>query len=75
VSIAMAISSGEEQSGRIEALLEKLTDEIDDLKQQTERTNDRVETYQKASQQVVNLAFGLILTSSLAIIIPAILGR
>lgn len=71
----MAISSGEEQSGRIEALLEKLTDEIDDLKQQTERTNDRVETYQKASQQVVNLAFGLILTSSLAIIIPAILGR
>ena len=71
----MTISSEEGQSNRIEALLEKLTDEIDSLKQETERTNDRVETNQKASQQVVNFAFGLILTSSLAIIIPAILGR
>ena len=69
----MTISSEGGQSKRIEALLEKLTDEIDSLKQETERTNVRVETYQKASQQVVNLAFGLIFTSSLTIIIPAIL--
>ena len=67
---------------RIESLLEhlttdvgKLTTDVEELKQEVTRTNDKVEIYQKASQQVVNLAFGLILTSALAIIIPAILNR
>ena len=67
---------------RIESLLEhlttdvgKLTTDVEELKQEVTRTNDKVEIYQKASQQVVNLAFGLILTSALAIIIPAIVNR
>ncbi len=60
---------------RIESLLEHLTTDVEELKQEVTRTNDRVEIYQKASQQVVNLAFGLILTSALAIIIPAIVNR
>jgi hypothetical protein len=38
-------------------------------------STDKVEIYQKASQQIVNLAFGLLLTVSLAIIIPAVLNR
>ncbi|NET31572.1 MAG: hypothetical protein F6K19_06175 [Cyanothece sp. SIO1E1] len=62
----------------VEALttdVEALTTDVETLKQETTRTNDKVETYQKASQQVVNLAFGLILTSTLAIIIPAIVNR
>ena len=35
----------------------------------------RIETYQKASQQVVNLAFSLIIATAAAIVIPAVFGR
>jgi uncharacterized protein YoxC len=52
-----------------------LKQDVEGLKQETTRTNDKVEIYQKASQQIVNLAFGLLLTASLAIIIPAVLNR
>ncbi len=60
---------------KIETTLEKLVTEIDHLsknvelvKQETTKTNDKVEIYQKASQQVVNLAFSLILTATIAIV-------
>ncbi|MBE9076224.1 hypothetical protein IQ241_02750 [Romeria aff. gracilis LEGE 07310] len=49
------------QSDRIESLLERLSTDVERLstefvkiKQEMSRTNDRVEVYQKASQQVVN---------------------
>ena len=61
--------------GRLTTDVGKLTTDVEELKQEVTRTNDKVEIYQKASQQVVNLAFGLILTSALAIIIPAIVNR
>ncbi len=54
---------------------EKLVKEQEKLVNEQEKFNIRIETYQKSSQQVVNLAFGLILTSALAIIIPAVLNR
>ncbi len=71
---------------RIESLLEHLAEDVEGFKQETNksleelknetiRTNDRVEIYQKASQQIVNLAFSLIIAASLAIILPAILNR
>jgi predicted nuclease with TOPRIM domain len=37
--------------------------------------SDRVDTYQKASTQVVNLAFSLIVAATLAIILPIVLTR
>jgi hypothetical protein len=40
-----------------------------------EKTNLIVETYQKASTQVVNLAFGLIATATLSIIVSVIVKR
>ena len=49
--------------------------DVEQLKQEVTRTNDRVEIYQKASQQVVNLAFGLILAATAAIVVPAIFNR
>ena len=52
-----------------------LKHDVDGLKQELTRTNDKVEIYQKASQQVVNLAFGLILTAALSIIVPVVLSR
>jgi hypothetical protein len=65
---------------KIESTLEKLVTDIDHLakdvellKQETSKTNDRVEIYQKASQQVVNLAFSLVLTATITIIVQSIL--
>ncbi len=60
---------------KIEEILERLVTEQEKLVNEQEKFNIRIETYQKSSQQVVNLAFGLILTSALAIIIPAVINR
>ena len=55
--------------------LDKIEETLEKLVNEQEKSNIRIETYQKSSQQVVNLAFGLILTSALAIIIPVIFNR
>lgn len=47
--------------------------DVDGLKQELTLTNVRVDTYQKASGQVVNLAFGLIVTATATIIASTIL--
>jgi hypothetical protein len=64
-----------EQLTEIKLLINHLTEDVESLKQEITRTNDRVETYQKASQQVVNLAFSLILAATAVIVIPVVLGR
>jgi hypothetical protein len=64
-----------EQLTEIKLLINHLTEDVESLKQKITRTNDRVETYQKASQQVVNLAFSLILAATAVIVIPVVLGR
>jgi hypothetical protein len=64
-----------EQLAEIKLLINYLTEDVESLKQKITRTNDRVETYQKASQQVVNLAFSLILAATAVIVIPVVLGR
>jgi len=64
-----------EQLAEIKLLINHLTEDVESLKQKITRTNDRVETYQKASQQVVNLAFSLILAATAVIVIPVVLGR
>ncbi|PZV24691.1 MAG: hypothetical protein DCF12_17075 [Snowella sp.] len=53
---------------QIENTLEKLISKIDVY-------DSKLDAYQKASQQVVNIAFGLLATANLAIIIPAVLAR
>ena len=60
---------------RIESLLEHLAEDVKGFKNEMIRTNDKVEIYQKASQQVINLAFSLIIIDSLAVILPVILNR
>ena len=75
---ALIQSSIEQTNQRIDQTNERidhLIKDVEDLKQETIRTNDRVETYQKASQQVVNLAFSLIIAATAAIIISAIFGK
>jgi sugar-specific transcriptional regulator TrmB len=53
--------------------LDTLKAEVDGLKQELSQTNVRVDAYQKASNQVVNLAFGLIATATLTIIVSTVL--
>lgn len=55
--------------------LEAIRNDVENLKTETQRKNDRIEIYQKAYQQVVNLAFSLILAATAAIVIPVVLGR
>ncbi len=55
--------------------VEHLSQDVETLKQETTKTNERVEIYQKASQQVVNLAFSLVLTATIAIVLQGIINR
>ena len=57
-----------ERLDKIETTLAKLVEEIT-------KTNDKVEIYQKASQQVVNLAFSLILTATIAIVVQVVINN
>lgn len=49
-----------------------LKQDVDGLKQELTLTNVRVDTYQKASVQVVNLAFGLLATATITVIVTAV---
>jgi regulatory protein YycI of two-component signal transduction system YycFG len=53
--------------------LDKVDADLGQIKQEQALMNVRVDTYQKASNQVVNLAFGLIATATITIIASVIL--
>jgi hypothetical protein len=72
----------ENRLGEIEARLGELEFRLGDMEarlgqmiREQERTNLIVETYQKASGQVVTLAFGLIAIATLTIIFSTVLGN
>lgn len=52
--------------------LDTLKAEVDGLKQELSQTNVRVDACQKASNQVVILAFGLIATAMLTIMVSTV---
>ena len=68
-----------EQLAEIKELIETRLDHLEattnDINQRLKEFDIRIETYQKASQQVVNLAFSLIIAATAAIVIPAVFGR
>ena len=53
--------------------LEQLEKEIHTLKQEIKALQLQVHIYQTASQQVVNLAFSLIVGATIAIVVKAVL--
>lgn len=53
--------------------LDRIDTDLGQLKQEQALSNVRIDTYQKASQQVVNLAFGLIVTATVTIIATTVL--
>jgi prefoldin subunit 5 len=57
---------------QIEKTLESINVELEKIQVRGEAYDAKLDAYQKASNQVVNLSFGLIITAVLAIIIPAV---
>jgi archaellum component FlaC len=65
----------EERLERLEGNDQRIEQKLGDLSTQIREFDLRIDTYQKAYQQVVNLAFGLIVAATAAIVIPAVLNR
>ena len=55
--------------------IEKNTEAIRDLRQETKEQGIRFTAYQQASQWVVNLAFGLLATATITTIVSAVVRR
>ena len=53
--------------GQLDTKVEKLDDDV-------RAANERTDTYWEASKLLINLAFGLIATAVIAIIVPAVLS-
>jgi hypothetical protein len=49
--------------------------ELADVRKEQDLSNVRIDTYQKASGQVVNLVFGLISTAVFAILVNLVVNR
>ena len=60
---------------KVETKLGEIETTLLEIKVRGETYDAKLDAYQKASAQVVNLAFALIVTAVLAIIVPAVLGR
>ncbi|WP_099239496.1 hypothetical protein [Synechococcus sp. BDU 130192] len=73
--IEVTLGRLEQGFGRLDKSVIDLDEKVSRLDTDVRIISDRVDTYQKASTQVVNLAFSLIVAATLAIIIPVILGR
>ena len=55
--------------------IEKNTEAIRDLRQETKEQGIRFSAYQQASQWVVNLAFGLLAIATITTIVSAVVRR
>ncbi|MEZ2229309.1 MULTISPECIES: hypothetical protein [unclassified Microcoleus] len=55
--------------------LDKLSTEVDKLSRDSEKFNDRFSNYQQATQWVVQLAFTLIASATITVIITSVLRK
>ncbi|QUY45547.1 hypothetical protein [Acaryochloris marina] len=53
--------------------IQELTTKVEALDKDVRAANERTDTYWEASKLLINLAFGLIATAVIAIIVPAVL--
>ena len=54
--------------------IQELTTKVEALDKDVRAANERTDTYWEASKLLINLAFGLIATAVIAIIVPAVLS-
>jgi len=55
--------------------VDKLSTDVDKLSTDVERSNDKFDNYQKATQWVVQLAFSLIASATITVIITSVLRK
>ena len=55
--------------------LDKLSADVEKLSTEVEKFNDKFDNYQKATQWVVQLAFSLIASATITVIITSVLRR
>jgi hypothetical protein len=60
---------------RIEGKLDRLTNDVEKLTIDNEKFNDRFGNYQQATQWVVQLAFTLIASATITVIITSVLRK
>ncbi|MDJ0730031.1 MAG: hypothetical protein QNJ33_08565 [Crocosphaera sp.] len=65
----------EERLDHLETTTDGINEKLKEIYVRFREFDIRIETYQKASQQVVNLAFSLIIATAAAIVIPAVFGK
>ena len=54
---------------------EGLSSRVDTLSSEVERSNDKFDTYQKATQWVVQVAFTLIASATITVLVSTVLGK
>ena len=52
-----------------------LTQETEEIKKEVQQNNTRIDAYQRASNQVVNLAFSLIASATITLILTSVFKR
>ncbi|MEL7501499.1 MAG: hypothetical protein AAFN18_03440 [Cyanobacteria bacterium J06554_6] len=55
--------------------LRELREDVSEYKQSVERFNQKFDTYQRATQWVVQLAFSLIAAATVTVIVSTVVGR
>jgi len=65
----------EERFDKIDSRFEKVENRLDHLKSNLEKFNDKFSNYQQSVQWVVQLAFTLIASATITIIISSVLRR
>jgi hypothetical protein len=60
---------------RIEIAIEKLTKDIDELRAESKDLGTRFGFYQQSTQAVVNLAFSLVASATIAVFVSTIVQR
>ncbi|MEL6489502.1 MAG: hypothetical protein ABG776_08290 [Cyanobacteria bacterium J06555_13] len=70
-----ATSPSDDRLDRIEQKLDMLADTVSALSTEVERSNDKFDTYQQATQWVVQLAFTLIASATITVILSTVLNR
>ncbi|ARV58730.1 hypothetical protein BZZ01_08830 [Nostocales cyanobacterium HT-58-2] len=63
------------QASNNEPTLTDIAQQLNKIEQELRETNNKVEVYQKASTQVVNLAFSSIASATITLIITSVLRR
>jgi hypothetical protein len=71
----MTQTNSEPTLADVVARLDKLSTDVERLSTDVEKSNDKFEIYRQANQSLVNLAFGLIASATVGLVVSLIFKR